>query len=135
MSSFHRVAAQSANWSQSEAFQKTETMLQAHGDIRGIIAGNDTMALGAAAAVKSSGRTGIVITGLDGSPDAIASIRSGALRATSLQPAVFIARLAVDEADRFLHTGSTGQPERQVIPCDLVTRQNADQYGEFQKLR
>ena len=41
-----RVAAQSANWSQAEAFQKTETMLQAHGSITGIIAGNDTMALG-----------------------------------------------------------------------------------------
>ena len=46
------VSAQSANWSQAEAFQKTETMLQAHGHIGGIIAGNDTMALGAAAAVK-----------------------------------------------------------------------------------
>ena len=49
------VVAQSANWSQEEAFQKTETMLEAHGDIAGIIAGNDTMALGAAAAVKSAG--------------------------------------------------------------------------------
>ncbi len=94
----HRVAAQSANWSQSEAFQKTETMLQAHGNIRGIIAGNDTMALGAVAAVKSAGLKGIVITGFDGSPDAIAAIRSGTLRATALQPAVLIARLAVDEA-------------------------------------
>jgi len=130
-----RVAAQSANWSQSEAFQKTETMLQAHANIRGIIAGNDTMALGAVAAVKSSGRSGIVITGFDGSPDAIAAIRSGALRATSLQPAVLISRLAVDEADRFLHSGSTGKPERQIIPCDLVTRANADDYGEFEKVR
>ena len=52
------VAAQSANWSQAEAFQKTETMLQAHANIRGIIAGNDTMALGAAAAVKSAGLKG-----------------------------------------------------------------------------
>ena len=31
-----RVAAQSANWSQSEAFQKTETMLQAHPNLRGL---------------------------------------------------------------------------------------------------
>jgi erythritol transport system substrate-binding protein len=131
----HRVAVQSANWSQSEAFQKTETMLQAHPDIRGIIAGNDTMALGALAAVKSSGSTGIVITGLDGSPDAIEAIRAGTLRATSLQPGVFIARLAVDEADLFLRTGSTGKPERQVIPCDLVTQQNAGQYGNFEKVR
>jgi erythritol transport system substrate-binding protein len=130
-----RVAAQSANWSQSEAFQKTETMLQAHADIRGILAGNDTMALGAVAAVKSAGRRGIIITGFDGSPDAIAAIRSGALRATALQPAVLIARLAVDEAHRFLTTGSTGKPERQVIACDLVTKQNADDYGEFEKVR
>jgi erythritol transport system substrate-binding protein len=131
----HQVAAQSANWSQSEAFQKTETMLQAHAHIRGIIAGNDTMALGAAAAVKSSGLKGIVITGLDGSPDAIAAIRTGTLRATSLQPAVLIAQMAVDEAKMFLNTGSTGKPERQVIPCDLVTSKNANEYGEFQKLR
>ncbi len=131
----HLVAAQSANWSQAEAFQKTETMLQAHANIRGIIAGNDTMALGAVAAVRSSGLQGIVITGLDGSPDAIAAIRAGALRATSLQPAVMIARMAVDEAVQFLHSGSTGKPERQVIPCDLVTGQNADNYGDFEKLR
>jgi erythritol transport system substrate-binding protein len=131
----HRVAAQSANWSQSEAFQKTETMLEAHANIRGIIAGNDTMALGAMAAVKSAGMKGIVITGFDGSPDAIASIRSGTLRATALQPAVLIARLAVDEAHRFLQSGSTGKPERQVIACDLVTQQNADDYGEFEKVR
>ncbi len=131
----HRVAAQSANWSQSEAFQKTETMLQAHPDIRGIIAGNDTMALGAVAAVRSSGRPGIVITGFDGSPDAIAAIRDNSLRATSLQPAVFIARLAVEEAHQFLYSGSSGKPERQIIPCDLVTQQNAGEYGNFEKLR
>jgi erythritol transport system substrate-binding protein len=133
--SLRLVAGQSANWAQAEAFQKTETMLQAHANIRGIIAGNDTMALGAVAAVKSSGLKGIVITGLDGSPDAIAAIRAGTLRATSLQPAVLIARMAVDEAYKFLHSGSTGKPERQVIPCDLVTSQNADDYGDFEKLR
>ena len=128
------MAAQSANWSQSEAFEKTETMLQAHADIRGIISGNDTMALGATAAVKAAGLEGIVITGFDGSPDAIAAIRSGALRATALQPAVLIARLAVDEAHRF-QSGNTGKPERQVIACDLVTQQNAGDYGEFEKVK
>jgi erythritol transport system substrate-binding protein len=130
-----KVAAQSANWSQSEAFQKTETILQAHQNLRGIISGNDTMALGALAAVKSSGRTGVIITGFDGSPDAVAAIRAGELRATSLQPAVQIARLAVDEADRFLKTGATGKSERQVIPCDLVTQHNADDFRDFEKVR
>jgi erythritol transport system substrate-binding protein len=129
------VAAQSANWSQSEAFQKTETILEAHGEIVGIIAGNDTMALGAAAAVKSAGLRGIHIVGFDGSPDAIESIRRGELQATALQPAVYIARLGIDEADRFLKTGSTGKPEKQTIACDLVTKANADDYGNFEKVR
>ena len=129
------VSAQSANWSQSEAFQKTETMLQAHAAIVGIIAGNDTMALGAAAAVKSAGLTNVLIVGFDGSPDAIEAIKAGELRATVLQPAVFIAKLAVDEANEFLRTGSTGKPELQIIPCELVTKSNADNYRNFERVR
>ncbi len=129
------VAAQSANWSQSEAFQKTETILEAHGEIAGIISGNDTMALGAAAAVKSAGLGNIRIVGFDGSPDAIEAIRSGEIQATALQPAVVISKLAVDEADSYLKTGSTGKPEKQIIACDLVTRNNADDYGNFEKVR
>lgn len=130
-----RVEAQSANWSQSEAYDKTETMLQAHPDIKGILAGNDTMALGALAAVQSSGRKNIVIVGFDGNPDAIAAVRDGRMRATALQPAVKIARLAVDEANRFLRTGSTGKPERQIILCDLVTQKNANDFRNFEKVR
>lgn len=130
-----RVAAQSANWSQSEAFQKTETILQAHADIAGIIAGNDTMALGALAAVKSSGRQGIVIAGFDGSPDAVAAVRSGDLLVTALQPAVLIARLAVDQADGYLKTGKLDKPELQIIPCNLVTRSNAQDFRDFEKVR
>ena len=127
------VAAQSANWSQAEAFSKTETMLQAHGSIRGIVAGNDTMALGAAAAVKSAGLKGVKIVGFDGSPDAVAAIESGAMLATALQPAVLISRLAMDEADALVKTGSTGKPETQVIPCDLVVKANAGMYVNFEK--
>jgi erythritol transport system substrate-binding protein len=127
-----QVAAQSANWSQAEAFSKTETMLQAHGKIGGIIAGNDTMALGAIAAVKSAGLVGIKIVGFDGSPDAVAAIEAGEMQATALQPAVLIARMAMDEADALIKTGSTGKPEVQVIPCDLVTKANAAGYVDFE---
>jgi erythritol transport system substrate-binding protein len=128
------VSAQSANWSQSEAFSKTETTLQAHPEIKGIIAGNDTMALGALAAVQSAGRHNLTIVGFDGSPDAIAAIRAGTMDATAVQPAVVIAKLAVDEANQFLKTGSTGKPERQIIPCELVTGKNADSYQNFARV-
>ena len=127
------VSQQSANWSQSEAFSKTETMLQAHAKIRGIIAGNDTMALGAAAAVKSAGLKDITIVGFDGSPDAVAAIEVGEMQATALQPAVLISRMAADQADALLKAGSTGKPEVQVIPCDLVVKANASQYVNFEK--
>jgi erythritol transport system substrate-binding protein len=131
----HLVASQSANWSAEEAFQKTETILQAHAELDGIIAGNDTMAVGAAAAAKSAGRPNIKITGFDGSPDALEAIRSGQIQATVLQPAVYISDLAIDEANRYLHTGSTGKPERQSIPCDLVTIANVNDFRNFEKIR
>ena len=127
------VSRQSANWSQAEGFQKTETMLQAHSNIRGIIAGNDTMAVGAVAAIKASGLPGMVVVGFDGSPDALEAIKQGTLAATVLQPAVRIAHLAVEQADGYLKTGSTGQPERQLIPCELVTRQNVEEFGVFER--
>ncbi|MCX6632783.1 MAG: substrate-binding domain-containing protein [Candidatus Solibacter sp.] len=125
------VARQSANWSQTEAFQKMETILQGHRGIKGVIAGNDTMALGAAAALKAAGLEKVIVVGFDGSPDVLAAIRAGSINATVLQPAARIARLAVEQANRYLTSGSTGAPEKQSIDCELVTRANVDQFGIF----
>ena len=122
---------QSANWSQTEAYQKIETMIQGNRNIKGVIAGNDTMALGAAAALKNAGMEKVIVVGFDGSPDAIASILSGGMKATVLQPAAAISRLAVEQAHKYLTTGSTGAPEKQSIDCELVTPANANQYGLF----
>lgn len=128
------VEAQSANWDQEQAFEKTEIILESHGDLNGIIAGNDTMAVGAAAAVKSSGRHNIVIVGFDGSPDALSAIRDGEMQATVLQPAVKIARMAVDEARQYLQTKTTGLPEYQTVPCELVTRANVGDFRNFERI-
>jgi erythritol transport system substrate-binding protein len=125
------VAQQSANWDQTEAFQKMQTILQAHPDIQGVISGNDTMALGAWAALQAAHKTNVVVVGFDGTPEVIASIKQGGIKATVLQPIVHIAQLAVDEMDKYLKTGSTGQPEKQSVDCVLVTAQNADQFGVF----
>lgn len=127
-----RSTAQSANWSQSEAFAKTETILQAHPALGGILSGNDTMAVGAAAAVKANGRS-LIIVGFDGSPDALEAIRNGQMKATVLQPAGTIARLAVSEVNTYLKIGTTGKPERQIVPCELVTLQNVNEFGVFSR--
>jgi erythritol transport system substrate-binding protein len=128
-----QVARQSANWSQTEAFQKVETMIQANRGVKGLIAGNDTMALGAAAALKAAGLAKVIVVGFDGSPDAITAIKAGDIEATVLQPAALIARLAVDQAHKYVTTGSTGAPEKQSIDCELVTPANAGQFGLFER--
>ena len=72
------VAQQSANWDQAEALSKTQTILQAHPNIKGIIAGNDTMALGAyAALIAGREAQDIIVAGFDGSPDVVTSILKG----------------------------------------------------------
>ncbi|MGA4686958.1 D-ribose ABC transporter substrate-binding protein [Micromonospora sp. AB353] len=126
------VAKESANWDQQEAFSKMETILQKNRNLQGVIAGNDTMALGAVAALKAAGLTGkVVVVGFDGSPDAVAAIKAGQMHATALQPAVLGAETAVQQADKFIKTGSTGAAEKQSIDCELVTKANADQFGVF----
>jgi erythritol transport system substrate-binding protein len=125
------VGRQSANWDQREAFQKTETLIQANRGIKGVIAGNDTMALGAMAALKTAGLSQVIVVGFDGSPDAIASIKVKEIRATVLQPAAAIARAAVDQAHRLITAGTTGQAEKQAVDCELVTLANADLFGIF----
>jgi len=127
------AARQSANWDQREAFQKMETLIQAHRGLKGVIAGNDTMALGAMAALKAAGLGNVIVVGFDGSPDAIRSIKAGELKATVLQPAALIARIAVEQAHELITRGSTGQPEKQAIDCDLVTIANADTFGVFSR--
>jgi erythritol transport system substrate-binding protein len=125
---------QSANWDQQEAFTKMETILQRDRDIDGVIAGNDTMALGAVAALKAAKLIDKVkVVGFDGSPDAVAAVKNGEMVATVLQPAALIAEMAVEQADKYIKTGSTGQPEKQSIDCELITAENADEYGVFAK--
>jgi erythritol transport system substrate-binding protein len=83
------------------------------------------------AALKAAGLGAVVVVGFDGSPDALASIKGGDMKATVLQPAAAMARAAIDQAHQFLTTQSTGKPEKQAIPCELVTKANADQFGVF----
>jgi erythritol transport system substrate-binding protein len=127
-----QVARQSANWDQQEAFTKMETIIQRNRNIDGVIAGNDTMALGAVAALKAAGLIDKVkVVGFDGSPDAIDAVKKDEMVATVLQPAALIAEMAVEQADEFIKSGKASQPEKQSIDCELITKDNADDYGVF----
>jgi erythritol transport system substrate-binding protein len=125
------VAQQTANWSQTEGYSVMETILQANPGIKGVISGNDTMALGAQAALLAAGRDDVIVVGFDGSDDAIQSIMNGELKATSLQPVAEMAQQAVIQADQYIKTGSTDKPEKQSIDMVLLTAENACQYETF----
>jgi erythritol transport system substrate-binding protein len=125
------VAKQTANWSQTEAYTVMESILQAHPDIKGVISGNDTMAMGAYAALEAAGRKDVIVVGFDGSNDVRDSIKNGGIKATVLQPAYQQAQNAVEQADKFIKTGSTGLEEKQLMDCILINADNADKLETF----
>ena len=85
-----------------------ETILQSNPDITGVICGNDTMAMGAAAAIKA-----------------------GNITATALQQAALIAAMSVEQADNYLKNGTTGLDEKQLVDCIAITKENADKLSAF----
>ncbi|MCB2013128.1 MAG: D-ribose ABC transporter substrate-binding protein [Geminicoccaceae bacterium] len=125
------VARQTANWSQTEAYSVMESMLQANPGIKGVISGNDTMAMGAWAALEAAGRTDVIVVGFDGSNDVRDSILAGGIKATVLQPAYAQAQMAVEQADQYLKNGSTGLDEKQLMDCELINMDNAGNLETF----
>ncbi|RVI08981.1 D-ribose ABC transporter substrate-binding protein [Sinorhizobium meliloti] len=125
------VAQQSANWSQTDGYSKMETILQANPDIKGVISGNDTMAMGAIAALQAAGRKDVIVVGFDGSNDVRDSIKSGGIKATVLQPAYAQAQMAVQQAHEYITTGKAPAEEKQLMDCVLINSENADQLETF----
>ncbi len=125
------VAQQTANWSQTEAFEVMETIIQAHPDIKGVISGNDTMALGAMAALQAAGLTDVIVVGFDGSQDVLDAIKEGKIAATVLQPVAQFGPLAVEQAHRYITTGQLPEQEKISIDCILITPENVNDYFNF----
>jgi erythritol transport system substrate-binding protein len=125
------VSRQSANWSQPEAYAKMESILQANPNIKGVLSGNDTMAMGAWAALAAAGRKEVIVVGFDGSNDVRDSIRQGGIRATVLQPAYREAQLAVEQANAFIKNKATPPKEKQLMDCVLINASNADRLDTF----
>jgi erythritol transport system substrate-binding protein len=130
-SGMEMVAQQTANWSQTEAFDVMESLLQANPDVKGVICGNDTMALGAQAALDAAGMSDVFVAGFDGSDDVNESMLAGKIDAGALQPVAEMSIQAAIQADAYLRTGSTGKPEKQSIDMVLLTPENACQYTGY----
>ncbi|MCS4276848.1 erythritol transport system substrate-binding protein [Mycetocola sp. BIGb0189] len=129
------VQQETADWDQKKGFDKMQLMLQAHPDIKGVISGNDQMALGAIAALKQAGMLDrVVVGGFDGAPDAVTAVGAGELAYTVVQPVVDFSTAVVKQIDEFLKTGKTGvKDEKQSFDCFLVTKETASEWVDFQR--
>ena len=116
------AASQTANFNRAEGMNVMENMLQANGNIQGVFAANDEMALGAMEAISGAGKN-IVVVGFDATDDAIAAILEGRMAATIAQQPALIGSTAVDNAVKLI----SGQGIAPSIPVEvtLITAENA----------
>lgn len=126
----NKVAREVANWDRTQGYNKMQSILQANPNIKGVISGNDEMALGAIAALKEAGKLSQVkVGGFDGSPDAAKAIKDGEMDYTVLQPVAIFAAEAIRQADSFIKNGKTGvDTEKQLFDCYLITKDNIADY-------
>jgi ribose transport system substrate-binding protein len=103
-------------------------MLTANQDVQGIFAINDPEALGADLAVSQAGRDGIVITGVDGSPEAVKALQGDTdLWASSAQDPGGMALKAL-EVGRDIVAGNKPAERVTLLDPSLVTRDTVGDY-------
>jgi ribose transport system substrate-binding protein len=113
------VGVQSAHWEQDEANTVAAAMLREHQDLKAILASNDNMALGAAAAVRQAGKTGQVhVVGFDNIGAVRQLLQEGRVLATADQHADRLAVYGIEYALRIVR-GET-QPADVQTPVDLI---------------
>jgi len=114
------VSVQSAHWEQDEANTIAAAMLREHPDLKAILASNDSMALGAAAAVRQANRTGQVqVVGFYNIAAVRQLLQDGRVLATADQHADKLAVFGIEYALRILK--GDAQPKDLQTPVDVVT--------------
>ena len=113
------VDSQTAEWEMSKANTIASSMLSEHPEAAAILAANDSMALGAIAAVKSAGRSDVKIVGFDNIAAVQQAIREGKVLATADQHGDQLAVFGIEVALKELSGEGTGEDIE--TPVDLVT--------------
>lgn len=113
------VTVQSGEWELQKSNTVAAAILREHPDLQALLCGNDTMALGAAAAVKSIGKTKQVkIVGYDNIPAVKPMLRDGRMLATVDQ---FASEQAVAGIEIALKALANKTPQAQ-LPASVNTR-------------
>jgi ribose transport system substrate-binding protein len=115
------VDSQSGQWEMDQANKVAAAMLTEHPDLAALLCSNDSMALGALAAVKAAGRSGKVqIVGFDNISAIRQAVKDGSVLATADQHADQLAVYGIEYALRVLDGQEA--PADQETPVDLITK-------------
>ena len=115
------VDSQSANWEMNQANTTAASILNAHQDLRAILAANDSMALGAMAAVKAANKTDqVMVVGFDNISAAQQAIQEGKMLATADQHGDQLAVFGIEFALSLL-ADRAAKVEDKETPVDLIT--------------
>lgn len=94
-----------------------------------IVSNNDEMAIGASMALQQAGieKGSVLIAGVDGTPDGLNAVKTGALAASVFQDAKGQADGSIDTAVRMVKN----EPVESAVwvPFQLITPQNAEQFN------
>lgn len=120
-----------AGGSRAQAKTVMEDLLRrysAKGEIVGVVAQSDEMALGASSAIKEAGRSSEFkfIIGIDGSDAGLKAVQSGDMTATVFQDAVGQGTKAMQVAADVLAGKSVDK--QYIIPFQLVTKDNLSKF-------
>ncbi len=115
------VASQPANYQRLQALQVMENLMQSFPKIDAVFAANDAMAIGAIEALEGANRKALV-TGINGTKEAIDAIKAGTLLATGDYNGFVQGCLGTMAAIRKLR----GQPVKQdiVLPATVIDKTN-----------
>ncbi|MEG0913156.1 MAG: sugar ABC transporter substrate-binding protein [Oscillospiraceae bacterium] len=125
---FEIVSQQNGKGDIGESLAIAEPILQANPDLIAFFCINDPSALGAFSAVQAAGlEDKVIIYGVDGSPDAKASIADGGLSGTGAQSPINIGKYCVEAAYKVIG----GETIESVIkvPTFLIDETNVKEYG------
>jgi ribose transport system substrate-binding protein len=128
---FDIVAQQDGKAALDVSMRIAEDIIQAHPDVQAFFCINDPSAMGAVAAIKSAGKSGIGVYSIDASPEGKAALVDGSFTAVAAQVPIQIAETAFEKATGFLK-GQTVEKEIW-LPSKLITKEMAKETaGQWQ---
>jgi inositol transport system substrate-binding protein len=117
---------QTGIWLRDKGMTLVNDWLTQGREFNAVLANNDEMAIGASMALKSAGKKGVLIAGVDGTPDGLNAITKGDMTVSAFQDAKGQADKSVETARKM----AKKEPIEQnvVIPFQLITPENVKDF-------